>query len=204
MSGGNKAELVKSECDGDAGGGEQYAIVMSMTNDESVKTNCIFRNRTDRDASNDDKDDDDDRDEVEAAIRDGKNCIMLCLDRYSCARQIILEEHHRKLIIDALIKIQLATKKIIRRLTSSQLPAKDKKNLINKFQSILNCVDKYLEEIVRTRAGELATPTLYMRIYQLEAQYNLYQQRHIDISTAIKNKQGLAHLLIKWLCFFCY
>jgi len=190
----NKAECVTRQHS------EQNVVIKSMTEDATIKKNCIFKNRTDQDVPDDDSDNQDD---VGAKIQNEK-CIVFCLDRYSPSRQIAFEEKHRRIIIDALLKIQLSSKKNIRRLSQSQLLIRDKNNFINKFQNIQNCVDKCLEQIIQTCAGELDYPILYLRIYQLEARYNVYLQDHIDISTTYKNNRGFAQTLIKWVCFFCY
>lgn len=179
---------------------EKNDVTKSMTSDDIIKKNCIFKNRVKQNDSNDDSEEN----EGAKIIKNDKINMDLCLDRQNTNRQIGIEERHRKIILEALIKIQLASKKNIRRLMNSKLSSKDKNNLINKFQTVLNCVDKYLEQVMNTSVGELPCHVLYSLIYQMEAQYNVYLQNHIDILNEYKNKSGLAHFLIKWVCFFCY
>lgn len=161
---------------------------------ESIKEKCIMQNRK---VSN--KSFKKVQNEVETKAFYNKS-IKLYFDICSSTGQNSFTHRNRTIILEALVKLRVATQKNMNRLPCADISSKDRKSLKTKFTNTLVEVDKYMMQMTHTR--ELEYTTIYASLYQLEAQYNFDLQNYIDILTHSKTKHGILYSCLKYLCLF--
>lgn len=103
----------------------------------------------------------------------------------SMAKESAMERQHRAFVLEALVRIRLATKKNVHQVCDDiRIPAAERKCLADRFRQTRNQVDRYLDQMStfgRRGNGSTSYTNLYASVFQLEAHYNTELQMYIDL-----------------------
>lgn len=142
--------------------------------EDEVKKLCIFRNRV---VSSD-----------ESSEIDQKVIEKIPPCEESSAIQI--QKNCHSSIIKALTELRTATHKNFCHVSKASIPIRYKLYLMSKFSMFIHEVNKYSEQLTNGAivGKKAAKKHLYAKLYMLEAQYNLYLQRYIDVLSEKKQR----------------